>query len=365
MATKNKNKIQEIRDSMNKSFREREEVVDGMLAALLSRQMLFLLGPPGTGKSAICEALCQSIGGNYFSWLLSKFSTPEELFGPVSMKGYENDEYRRVTTNKLPEASVAFLDEIFKGSSAILNTLLPVINERTFYNGSGPQKIPLQVLFGASNEIPQGEELAPLWDRFVLRYTVAPMSDSAMEDLILNGLSLNIPQLSEKELSEEQAKAKAVSLDSDMVKLILEVRKAVTNEGIYVSDRKWTQIIPVIKAYAHVQGRTAVTADDLSILSNVLWNQPEEQKRIKKLVAKFSNPLGEQIMKYLDAAIELEILVDSKKTDAGEAQKKIKDGLKALRALGNPEQNQALKRAIDRVNQINLKVVKEHLGLEL
>lgn len=360
-----KNKIQELRDAMNASFRERDEVVDGMLAALLSKQMLFLLGPPGTGKSAICEALCSSIGGSYFSWLLSKFSTPEELFGPVSMKGYENDEYRRVTKHKLPEASVAFLDEIFKGSSAILNTLLPVINERTFYNGSGPERIPLQVLFGASNEIPQGEELAPLWDRFVLRYVVSPMSDSAMEDLILNGLKLNLPKLSEKELMEEQEKAQAVKLPSDIVKIILEIRKAISNEGIYVSDRKWNQIIPVIKAYAHVSGHSEVTADDLAILSNVLWNQPEEQKRIKKLVAKYSNPMGEQILKYLDAAVELEILVDAKKVDAGEAQKKIKDGLKALKSLGDPEQNQSLKKAIARVNQINLKVVKEHLGLEL
>ena len=358
-------KIQEIRTAMNKSFREREEVVDGMLAALLSRQMLFLLGPPGTGKSAICEALCQSIGGNYFSWLLSKFSTPEELFGPVSMKGYENDEYRRVTKQKLPEASVAFLDEIFKGSSAILNTLLPIINERTFYNGNGPEKIPLQVLFGASNEIPQAEELAPLWDRFVLRYVVAPMSDAAMEDLMLNGLDLKIPTISEKELLTEQAKAKAVKLTPDMVKLILEIRKAITNEGLYVSDRKWTQIVPVIQAYAHLNGRDSVTADDLEILGNILWSQPDEQKRVKKLVAKFSNPLGEQIMKYLDAAIEIEALLGDGKIEIFEAHKKVKEALKMLKNLGGEDTNSSLKKAIARVNQINLKIVKEHLGMEV
>ena len=129
-------KIARIRDELNRSFLERADLIDGALTALLSSNHVLVIGPPGTAKSMLADELCRRIeGANYFQWLLTKFSTPEEIFGAVSLKGLEEDDYRRVTLHKLPEAHIAFLDEIFKANSSILNALLTVINERVFHNG--------------------------------------------------------------------------------------------------------------------------------------------------------------------------------------------------------------------------------------
>ena len=141
------------------------------------------------------KSAARSAGARYFQWLLTKFTTPEELFGAVSLRGLENDEYRRVTSGKLPEAHIAFLDEVFKASSSILNTLLTIMNERIFYNGTEKVRIPLISLFGASNELPSEEdELEALYDRFLLRYVVDYIKEDFRFLKMLN---------TENEISEE------------------------------------------------------------------------------------------------------------------------------------------------------------------
>ncbi len=329
-------KIQLIREFLKQKFLERDEVIDGMLTAILSHENLFLLGPPGTAKSALCESLCKSIDGNYFSWLVGKFTTPEELFGPLSLKGLENDKYERVTTGKLPTANIGFLDEIFKGSSAILNTLLPVINERIFYNGStAPINIPLQVLFGASNEIPQAEELAALYDRFALRYTVDRIkNDNSVKSLFKGGLSTKpIPKITAAELKKEQVLSEKVVVPDLIVNVLIELRRAVQANGIYVSDRKWMQAIRVVKSFAHLNDHMEVEEDDFDILTHLLWSTPEQFKLIRKLVGAYSNPLGEKIIDITDSIGEVIMLMKKKEIEPFEAHKKCARAVKDLELL--------------------------------
>src|SRR5580704_4050168 len=171
-------KLSSIREELNHLFLERTDLIDGALCALLSASHVLMIGPPGTAKSMLADELCRRIdGANYFQWLLTKFSTPEEIFGAVSLKSLEQDDYRRVTDHKLPEAHIAFLDEIFKANSSILNALLTLINERLFHNGRERLSVPLITLFGASNELPDEEELTALYDRFMLRFLADYISE--------------------------------------------------------------------------------------------------------------------------------------------------------------------------------------------
>jgi MoxR-like ATPase len=326
--------------------------------------MIFLLGPPGTAKSAVSDALCRSLGGNYFNWLISKVTTPDELFGSVSIEALKQNRYERVTTNKLPEAHIAFLDEIFKGSSAILNTLLPIINERKFFNGSSPTKIPLQVLIGASNEIPSSEELGALFDRFALRYEVDRIqSEDAMAELFRNGLNVEIPSMSLEQLELEQKAAMSLTLSEDVIKLLVKLRKTIHDAGYQVSDRKWMQSVKILKAYAYLNGRSIVDATDFEILANVLWNEPGKKREIARIIAKVANPIGEVIMKVLDSVLEVSANLESGKIQPTDAANKIKTAINHLERAGDSKQNEKLKEAIDKCRKVQRNILQVHLGL--
>lgn len=359
-------KIQELRQALQGSFKEREEIIDGILVAILSRENIFLLGPAGTAKSALINAVAQAFQANYFGWLMTKTTTPEELYGPYSMKALTEGRYERVTDNKLPQATFAFLDEVFKGSSAILNTLLTAINERKFHNGGAKaMDLPLNTVMGASNEIPSAEELAPFYDRFALRFITDRMqSDDNFIALMTTGLNLNLPKASMKDLTAAQKEVEQVSIDNKILVMIAQIRQEIHAKGIYVSDRKYMQAIKLIKANAYLQGHQAVESEDLQILAHVLWQDPSQQKDVRRLVQRICNPMGEKISKILDAVLEIPALLESKKIEGVEAQKKVKSMLDQLKKLGDAEKYPVLKHAIKEANRINQTILKEVLGLE-
>src|SRR5438874_9321753 len=177
-------KFATARAELSSALIERDQEMDLVLTALLAREHVLLVGPPGCAKSLLLEAVMRWLGGRTFNCLLTRFTTPEELFGPVSVAGLKEDRYRRVTAGKLPEADGAFLDEVFKGSSAILNTLLRLLNERVFDPGDGaPLRCPLRPCGAASNDWPgppdHGAELQAVFDRFLLRKAVRPIASAA------------------------------------------------------------------------------------------------------------------------------------------------------------------------------------------
>jgi MoxR-like ATPase len=297
--------IQALRNSLVSRFPERETVIDGTLCAVLASEHVLLLGPPGTAKSALTRAIAQVFSGTYFERLLTKFSTPEELFGPVSLKALERDEFSRVVTGKLPEAHFAFVDEVFKANSAILNSLLTVANERLFHNGATPIQCPLISLFGASNELPDGKELDALWDRFLVRFEVGYLLRPSNFRTVLTAPEVaGGPALGMDVLRHAQAEAAKVGVTDATVDALLAIRDALRADGIVGSDRRWKKSLRLVQAAAYLAGQGETSPEDLSILVDALWREPKERPMVARLVGRLADPLSTQAVEILDVAME-------------------------------------------------------------
>lgn len=295
-----------LRQELRSVFLERERVIDGFLAALLSRQHILLLGPPGTAKSALAQCLCYAFdGAGYFAWLLTRFSTPEELFGPISLSALQQDRFERKIQGKLPEAHIAFLDEIFKANSAILNALLTLINERRFYNDGQSIPCPLLSVVGASNELPESEELEALFDRFVLRFWIDYLADASNMRILMTAPEPQVAvQMTMAELAQLQQEVTQVQLPNTTVEAILRVKQKLEESGFRSSDRRWRQILGVLKAYAYLEGDDEVTEEHFDLLPDMLWREPKERSGILSVVANVGNPISVRALEILDAAKE-------------------------------------------------------------
>lgn len=303
-------KLKKIKNDLKTRYFERDDVIEGAFCALLTGSHLLLIGPPGTAKSQLANEICRKIKeARYFQWLLTKFTTPEELFGAVSLRGLENDEYRRVISGKLPEAHIAFLDEVFKASSSILNTLLTIMNERIFYNGTEKIGIPLISLFGASNELPSEEdELEALYDRFLLRYVVDYIKEDFRFLKMLN--TGNEPTeegvVTREELDTCRAEAAGVKLPSNILKTISRIRKELGKKGITPSDRRYKQSVSLLKAKAYLDERSEVSEDDLRFLEHILWREPGEKAEIQSVIHQALHGWRDRLRELLIQAKELD-----------------------------------------------------------
>lgn len=370
-------KLQTIERELSATLIEREEVIRAALIALLARQHLVILGPPGTAKSQLVTALARRIsppngaGLRSFTYLMTRFTTPEELFGPVSVQALKQDEYRRVTTGRLVEAELVFLDEIFKASSAILNALLKITNERTFSNGNQELSVPLLSLFAASNELPQGHELEALWDRFLLRMRVGYVSDGGFARLMHTAATKQMSNgqaqtLLPAELAELQHSTDAVTVPTSTIDLIEQLRKDLSKKGIFISDRRWGQTLDVLRAHALLEGRDTVSEDDLFFLKHSLWQTPEQQSDIGKLIARLGNPLHAKAVDLGDQAASVHQDGMQAHQSAADNDKKIAAAIEAngkLKGITNKlqelrEQAVAQGKPLDRVDKVIAQVAQ-------
>lgn len=310
MATTAK-KFLNVEDELNRLFYERRPVIRGMMLGVLSRQNVFILGDPGSGKSELAHALCLRMGGaNYFSWLISRTTTVDELFGPVSIRALEQDSYRRKTEGKLPQAHVAFLDEIFKGSSVLLNSLLPLMNERVFFNDGQAEASPLEFVIGASNELPtEKEELAPFYDRFTLRFRVSYIKAkfnfinllAKRPDEDIEGATAVVTL---KELHDAQQQILRVATKS-VIHTVWELRELLAKERIVVSDRRWRRCLRVMQANAWLEERNFLERSDFRVLESCLWTDPAEYDTVVRVLSYIEEAIAREINEIRQEATQI------------------------------------------------------------
>ena len=342
MTITNLQKLEEIRQALNAKFFEREKEVDGILVALLSRQHMLMIGPAGTAKSALSVELAKIVQGTeYFQWLLTRFSTPEEVFGPLSLKDLEKGVYKRNTISKMPEANLVFLDEIFKANSAILNSLLTLINERIFYNNGTPVKVPLISVIGASNEYPEeGEGLEALFDRFLLRFELDYIANELNFVSMMKGTGQNqvMPSMTMEELLQLQFLTDIVPIPDEVYETLSEIRNELRDEGIRPSDRRFKQSLSILQAKALLNHRQVVEVSDIAILENVLWETVDQKDAVSIIIRNHSQDVVTQVLHSIknEATEVFYSIMQDHSTEAGmEATQKMKAIVADLKKLNS------------------------------
>ncbi|MED0738531.1 AAA family ATPase [Aneurinibacillus thermoaerophilus] len=280
-----------IFDHLCNKFVEREDVIQGAMLSIIAGQHMLLIGPPGTAKSAFLKEFCKFIQNiKLYELLLSKETTPDELLGPFNEREKAYGRYIRLTANKLPEAHISILDEIFKAKGETLNSLLNVLNERIFIQNGKPEKVSLISTFGASNEYPQEVELAALYDRFLIRMETQYIEDEKNLGNMLSGVS-NPSLLDEssavltiENLQALQKRSMMVKLPQRIVQIIVRIRMRLFDEGIFPSDRRLKASLSILRANALLAGRNEINEDDLPILTHVLWTDPDEREKLEEIL---------------------------------------------------------------------------------
>lgn len=294
--------FQSLARQMAAQFLDKQEIIRLMTVSAIAGEHMVIVGPPGTAKSAMIETFAKLIDARYFEYLLTRFTEPNELFGPVDMSAFRDGRYTRRIDNMLPTAEIVFLDEIFKSNSAILNSLLHVINERKFQNGASVVNVPLLSLYAASNEVPNDDNLAAMFDRFLVRVLSDNLDSYHFHELMKKGLSLELRKMTGRSgltgdgsgelrpvTSASELRAIQHHFDKFMTfpdefltkykGLIFQIR----SEGISVSDRRAVKLLKLFAASAVFDGRTRVHDGDFFVLRHI-WNNLDQVELLEEIV---------------------------------------------------------------------------------
>ncbi|MFD4902180.1 AAA family ATPase [Streptomyces silvae] len=380
-------RLRAINAELSGLFYERDDVIRTLTVAMLAGQHALLLGPPGTAKSELARELTGRIeSANYWEILLSKFTAPTRMFGPIDVGALSRGEYRQIFDGRATTAHIAFIDEIFKCSTAALNETLGLLNERIYHpeNGGEPIHCPLISAITASNELPTGDDSAAIYDRLLVRLEVGYLADpSHFAGLVRSAVAApavtarTTVQLSELQQAVTDA-VPAVGVPDAIVDAVCTLRAALRRKELIASDRRWRQSVRLLQASAFLDGRDAVDRNDLSVLTHVLWDSPAERPTVEREVLHLVNPDAKEALDLADAIEELEAELDAK---AGQSREALADwaireamtklnmaGKKLERLRGEAETADRSTTAVERViilqRAVHARVLTEALGVD-
>jgi MoxR-like ATPase len=289
-------KLREVGRALDARYLDKAELVRLLLVTLVAGEHMLIVGPPGTAKSALVRQLARLIDARYFEYLLTRFSEPNEIFGPIDIKAFREGTYVRRVEAMLPDADIVFLDEIFKSSSAILNALLSILNERRFFTGSASIRVPLSSLYGATNEIPNDDALSAVFDRFLVRASSENLDSFHFHGLVERGLAAEVEALSGgleavarplvtlQEIRALQALlAQQLQFSQEFLARYKGLVFQIRSEGVTLSDRRVVKLLKLFAASALVDGRPAVDDRDFFVLRHV-WNSVDQIALVDDIV---------------------------------------------------------------------------------
>jgi MoxR-like ATPase len=281
-------KLREVGRVLDARYLDKAELVRLLLVTLVAGEHMLIVGPPGTAKSALVRHLARLIDARYFEYLLTRFSEPNEIFGPIDIKAFREGTYLRRVEAMLPDADIVFLDEIFKSNSAILNALLSILNERRFFTGSRSIRVPLSSLYGATNEVPNDDALSAVFDRFLVRASSENLDSFHFHGLVERGIAAEIealsggleavaqPLITLAELRTLQAGlARQLQLPAEFLARYKGLVFQIRSEGVTLSDRRVVKLLKLFAASALVDGRPVVDDRDFFVLRHV-WNSVDQ-----------------------------------------------------------------------------------------
>jgi MoxR-like ATPase len=320
-------RLHRIQYKLKHTFADRDVAIDLLTLATVCQEHLLLIGPPGTAKTELIHRFTELIDAKGFHYLLTRFTEPSELFGPLDLAAFQNRTIHICTDNMLPEAEIAFLDEVFQGSSAILNSLLTLVNERVFYNGSVAQRVPLICLIGASNSLPDDPGLTAFADRFPLRLQVDPVADDHLAALIDQGWELErqrieraalaggpraqaIPEVKKDDLKELHTRLLEVKVEN-VREVYADVVRELRAEGVDLSDRRIVKGLKLVAGAALLRESSEAAVEDLWPL-NHFWTKPEEVEGVRAVieprVKEAGGPASESARTVQDIVDDLKLL---------------------------------------------------------
>jgi MoxR-like ATPase len=286
-------RLQKLASTLERQFLGKDEIIRLLMISVVAGEHCVLLGPPGTAKSALIRSLAELMQASYFEYLLTRFTEPNEIFGPVDIVAFREGTYRRNTAGMLPESEIVFLDEVFKANSAILNSLLTLLNERKFTSGGKAMRCPLISVFAASNEVPGDETLTAIFDRFLLRVHSDNLDAYHFSELLDRGIKHEIRQMSGEALKPIVAARELADLGKsfggrmNFSDAFLSAYKGIVfqirAEGISLSDRRVVKMLKLFAASAYLDGRTTTDASDFFVLKHI-WNNQDQAAILEGIV---------------------------------------------------------------------------------